>query len=68
MKMPRFIKEYANYIKINGFDKFNSEIDRIVRSCERNFITADECMRLIVREKEFLIGKTDEQYKAERGL
>lgn len=68
MKMPRFIKEYSNYIKINGFDNFNSEIDRIVRSCERNYITADECMRLIVREKEFLIGKTDSQYKIERGL
>lgn len=68
MKMPRFIKEYANYIKIKEFDAFNAEIDNIVRACERNFITADECMRLIVREKEFLIGKTNEQYKAERGL
>jgi len=68
MKIPRFIKEYSNYIKINGFDNFNSEIDKIVRACERNYITADECMRLIVHEKEFLIGKTDEEYKAKRGL
>lgn len=66
--MPRFIKEYSNYIKINGFDNFNSEIDKIVRACERNYITADECMRLIVHEKEFLIGKTDSQYKIEREL
>lgn len=68
MKVPRFVKEYSRFLEICGFDCFNAEIQKIVQVCEKGFITVDECMRLLASEKQFLIGKTDAQYKLERGL
>ena len=55
-KVPRFMKEYRNYqrkcvekspmkkeLKENGM----KEIDRIIKSYERGFITIDEAMCLL---------------------
>lgn len=64
----RFLKEYARFITVPGFDSFNGEVMHIVSMCERGFISNDEAMRLLVHEKEFLHGKTDEQYRIERGI
>ena len=58
-KIPRFIKEYANYTKksILNSELMNDEIkqkaikniDRALRLTKNNFITIDESMRLILK-------------------
>lgn len=52
----RFVREYANYRKIDGhnpsIDDFNAQLDKIVRMYERGMITADEAMRCL-----WLVGK-----------
>lgn len=58
-KIPRFIKEYANYTKksILNSELMNDEIkqkaikniDRALHLTKNNFITIDESMRLILK-------------------
>ena len=58
VKIPRFMKEYANYTKkaIFNSEVMNDEIkqkgikniDRALRLTKNNFITTDEGMKLIV--------------------
>lgn len=55
-KIPRFVKEYANYQKKTAKTLPNekhateiiSEIDRVIKVLDRNLITTNEAMKMIL--------------------
>lgn len=54
MKMPRFVKEYATYVKKEYADTdkisevaYCTIIDRVVKNCEMGIITPSEAIKRI---------------------
>ena len=55
IKVPRFVREYSNYLKktnvTNSF-QYCIEIDRTVNLLSRGLITISECMKMLVELKQ----------------
>ena len=46
-KVPRFMREYANYIEREHFSNFNADIENLLLSYERGHIAIAEVMRTL---------------------
>ena len=65
IKIPRFVREYSNYLKKTNVTKsfqYCIEIDRAVTMLSRGLITVDECMKLLFELKQNEIEIGDEPW------
>lgn len=46
-KVPRFMREYANYIEREHFSNFNADIENLLLSYERGHIAIAEVMSIL---------------------
>lgn len=48
-KIPRFMREYANYIEREYLDGFSADIEDLLCKYERGLITVREVMAMLVK-------------------